>query len=109
MNDAGAELADRVRALLGSDAEIEEKRMFGSRAFLLGGHIVVGARKDGTLLVRVTEEQGAAMLMQPGASRARMGARTMSNGWLDVDATATDDDASLMLWLDVARECATGT
>lgn len=44
MDAAGEELADRVRALLTLDEDVEEKRMFGTRAFLLDGHILVGAR-----------------------------------------------------------------
>lgn len=47
MDAAGEELADRVRALLTLDEDVEEKRMFGTRAFLLDGHILVGARAGG--------------------------------------------------------------
>jgi TfoX/Sxy family transcriptional regulator of competence genes len=106
MDAAGNELADRVRALLGTDTEIEERRMFGTRAFLDHGHILVGARPGGVLLVRVDDESGAALLTEPGAARAVMGARTMSSGWLDVVPGAIEDDTALMFWLDVARESA---
>ena len=78
--------------------------MFGTRAFLDEGRILVGARKNGVLLVRVDDENGAAMLTLPGVSRAVMGSRTMSSGWLDVASSAITDDAALMMWLDVARE-----
>jgi hypothetical protein len=103
MDAAGEELADRVRALLTVDSEIEEKRMFGTRAFLLDGHILVGARKGGVLLVRVDDEHGASLLTRAGVATAVMGPRTMGTGWLDVSpaAVATDDD--LAFWLDVAR------
>ncbi|WP_431806306.1 TfoX/Sxy family protein [Microbacterium paraoxydans] len=104
MDDAGNDLADRIRALLSADDAIEERRMFGTKAFLDAGRILVGARKGGVLLVRVDDENGAAMLTQPGVSRAVMGSRTMSSGWLDVAPSAIADDAALMLWLDVARE-----
>ncbi|WP_036271443.1 MULTISPECIES: TfoX/Sxy family protein [unclassified Microbacterium] len=104
MDAAGNELADRVRALLGVDTEIEERRMFGTRAFLDDGRILVGARPGGVLLVRIDDENGAALLTEPGAARAVMGARTMSSGWLDVAAGAIEDDTALMFWLDVARE-----
>lgn len=104
MDAAGNELADRVRALLSADAAIEERRMFGSRAFLDDGRILVGARPGGVLLVRVDVENGAALVTRPGVSRAVMGARTMSAGWLDVVPEALKDDAALMFWLDVARE-----
>lgn len=104
MDAAGEELADRIRALLGVEPSLEERRMFGSRAFLSRGRILVGARRGGVLLVRVSAEQGAALLTRPGVTRAVMGAKTMSTSWLDVDREATADDAALMFWLDAARE-----
>lgn len=104
MDAAGEELADRVRALLEIGDDVEEKRMFGTRAFLLDGRILVGARKNGILLVRVDEESGAALLTQPGVAVAVMGAKTMGNSWLDVSPAALVDDDALMFWIDAARE-----
>jgi TfoX/Sxy family transcriptional regulator of competence genes len=104
MDAAGEELADRVRALLTLGGDVEEKRMFGTRAFLIGGHILVGARSAGVLLVRVHEETGAALVTRPGVTTAVMGPRTMGTGWLDVAPEATADDEALAFWLDVARE-----
>lgn len=104
MDAAGEELADRVRALLQVGGGVEEKRMFGTRAFLLDGRILVGARKNGVLLVRVDEESGAALLTQPGAAVAVMGAKTMGNSWLDVSPNVLADDDALMFWIDAARE-----
>ncbi|MFE6994441.1 TfoX/Sxy family protein [Microbacterium sp. NPDC057659] len=103
MDAAGTELADRIRALLGAEG-LEERRMFGSRAFLQGGRILVGARKGGILLLRVESEHSAELLLRPGVSRARMGGRTMSANWLDVASEALADDAELVAWLDIARE-----
>ena len=103
MDAAGGELADRIRALLAADG-IEERRMFGSRAFLQDGKILVGARKGGILLLRVDTEHSAALLLRPGVSRARMGGRSMSANWLDVSPEALADDADLVAWLDIARE-----
>ncbi|PCE14159.1 hypothetical protein AUC47_05855 [Microbacterium sp. SZ1] len=104
MDAAGEELADRVRALLTLDGDVEEKRMFGTRAFLVDGHILVGARSAGVLLVRVHEETGAALVARPGVTTAVMGPRTMGTGWLDVAPEATADDEALVFWLDIARE-----
>ncbi|MFJ2552977.1 TfoX/Sxy family protein [Microbacterium sp. NPDC087591] len=104
MDAAGEELADRVRALLNGAGGVEERRMFGTRAFLLDGHILVGARPGGTLLVRVDEETGAALSTRAGVARAVMGSRTMGTGWLDVAPRVLADDGELMFWLDVARE-----
>ncbi|MGW8483465.1 TfoX/Sxy family protein [Microbacterium sp. NPDC055903] len=108
MDPNGAELADRVRALLMAEPGLEEKRMFGTRAFLLDGRILVGARKGGVLLVRLTEERGAVLQDEPGAAVANMGAKTMGPSWLDVDAAAIADDEALMFWVDAARECIPG-
>lgn len=105
MGDATvAELADRIRALLGGEDEIEERAMFGSRAFLSGGRILVGARRGGVLLVRVEAEHGNALRTEPGVSPAVMGPRTMSANWLDVAAEVIRDDTALMGWIDIARE-----
>lgn len=104
MDAAGEELADRVRALLTLGGDVEEKRMFGTRAFLVDGHILVGARSAGVILVRVHEETGAALVARPGVTTAVMGPRTMGTGWLDVAPEATADDEALAFWLDVARE-----
>lgn len=104
MDAAGDELADRIRALLSGADGVEERRMFGTRAFLVDGHILVGARPGGTLLVRVDEESGAALTTRAGVARAVMGARTMGTGWLDVETGVLADDGELMFRLDVARE-----
>ncbi|WP_426182423.1 TfoX/Sxy family protein [Microbacterium sp. TWP3-1-2b2] len=106
MDAAATELADRVRALLMSEPGLEEKRMFGTRAFLLNGRILVGTRKEGVLLVRVAEEKGAALLAEPGVSVAVMGAKTMGPSWLDVAPSVIEGDDALMSWIDAARESA---
>lgn len=104
MDASGEELADRVRALLSLDGDVEEKRMFGTRAFLLDGRILVGARSGGVLLVRVDDEHGATLVTRHGVTTAVMGTRTMGTGWLDVSPSVIDDDDDLASWLDVARE-----
>lgn len=103
MDAAGTELADRLRALLWSEPTLEEKRMFGTRAFMVNGRILVAARKGGTLLVRLSDENGAVLQARPGAGLAVMGRRTMGPRWLDVDASVLDDD-TLAFWIDAARE-----
>lgn len=106
MDAAATELADRVRSLLMAEPGLEEKRMFGTRAFLLNGRILVGTRKEGVLLVRVTEERGTALLTEPGVAVAVMGAKSMGPSWLDVAPTSIEDDETLMFWIDAARESA---
>lgn len=108
-DSAGVELSDRVRSLLMAEPGLEEKRMFGTRAFLLHGKILVCARKNGSLLVRVAPERGTALLIEPGVAVAEMGAKSMSPSWLDVAAEVIDDDESLMFWVDAARESLAGS
>lgn len=105
MDDAGRELADRIRALVGAELDLEEKSMFGSRVFLVDGRILAASRGGGVLLIRVGEESGAALVGRPGAVVARMGAaKQMGGGWLDVDPAVIADDEDLMFWIDAARE-----
>ena len=47
-----AELADRIRALLGDRAE-DEKKVFGGLAFMIGGNMAVAASSNGGIIVRV--------------------------------------------------------
>lgn len=107
MTSAGekrAELADRIRAMLMGEA-IEQKRMFGSLAFLLEGRILVAAWGEGDLLVRVDPERSPELLTLPGVRQAEMGAgRSMGPGWLSVEANVIADEDGLLSWLDTARE-----
>lgn len=104
MDAARDELADRIRALLSGEPDLEERSMFGTRAFLRNGSILVCARKGGVLLVRIADERDAALLSEPGTARAVMGARTMGSGWIDVSSEALVTDEALLRWLDAARE-----
>lgn len=103
MDAAGEELADRLRALLVVGPEVDERRMFGTRAFLVEGRILAGARPGGVLLIRVPEDDEAALLQHVGASRATMGPRTMSSRWLDIAPAVIEHDRDLLFWLDIAR------
>lgn len=106
MSEKRAELADRIRSLLADESRCEQKRMFGTVAFLVNGRILVAAGGDGGLLVRVDAERSAELLLLPGAGQAEMGAarKSMGPGWLWVDAQVLADDASLLFWVDAARE-----
>lgn len=75
---------DEVRAAL-AEEEYTERRMFGSDAFLIGGHLAVAARGRGGLLVRVHPDQTEALLAEPGAEPFDMNGRR-PRGWLHVEA-----------------------
>ena len=71
------DLADRIRALLATDHDVAEKKMFGGLAFLIGGHMSVSASGQGGLLLRCDPEE---------TDNARPGARC----WPVRDAWAGD-------------------
>jgi TfoX/Sxy family transcriptional regulator of competence genes len=57
-------LAERLRSLLGGNADIAEKRMFGGIAFLLRGNMCVGVHGD-DLIVRIAPEETDEALAEP--------------------------------------------
>jgi TfoX/Sxy family transcriptional regulator of competence genes len=57
-------LAERLRSLLGGNADIAEKRMFGGLAFLLRGNMCVGVHGD-DLIVRIAPEETDEALAEP--------------------------------------------
>lgn len=105
MSERRAELADRIRAML-SGENAEQKRMFGSLAFMVEERLLVAAWGEGDLLVRVDPERSPELQLLPGARIAEMGPsrRSMGPSWLTVDADALLDDDQLLFWIDVARE-----
>lgn len=105
MTEVQDELSDRVRALLADEPTTAEKRMFGTRCFLVRERILVCADKDGGLLVRVPADRHEELLDRPGAVQAEMGAgRTMGAGWITVSAAALEAHEDLLFWIDLARE-----
>jgi hypothetical protein len=103
-NPAREALADRIRAALRGKRALGERRMFGVVSFMIDDRLVVGARKDGGLLVRVDPERSDTFLSRPGARIAEMGAgRSMGPSWLEVAPEVLDDD-TLAFWIDAALD-----
>ncbi len=100
-NETMAYLAERVRTLVGDDPRITEKTMFGGLTFLLNGHVLVGTRKDGRILVCVGKENAAAAAVRPGATAMVHNGRIMT-GFFWVDPEAIEDDDDLARWVDFA-------
>jgi TfoX/Sxy family transcriptional regulator of competence genes len=92
------DLADRVRAVVRDEPGLTEKRMFGGLAFLLDGHMAVGASSQGGLLLRVDPARTEELVDEPRVGRFEMRGRAM-DGWLRVDADAVADDESLRRWV----------
>jgi TfoX/Sxy family transcriptional regulator of competence genes len=92
-------LAARIRDHV-AGAPVEEKKLFGGLAFLVGGHMAVAASGKGGLMVRVEPSETAALLAEPGTSPMEMGGRGPMDGWLRVSAEAVRDEESLDRWVE---------
>lgn len=103
MTPQQSELVERLQVLLAEEPTTSDKAMFGQRVFMVNQKILVGAGKEGDLLVRVPADRHEELMAREGADQAEMGAgRTMGPGWLVVDAPALNSDEQLSFWLDVA-------
>ena len=97
------DLVQRVRALVDDEPDVREVSMFGGRAIMVNDKMVVSAGKTSDLLVRVAAGRHEALLGEPGAAQARMGAgRGMGPGWITVAPEAVADDGRLAFWVEVA-------
>ncbi|MDP3892050.1 TfoX/Sxy family protein [Nocardioides sp.] len=105
MSTADADLADRIRVLLAAEESTREVRMFGGVSFMVNESMVVAARPDGDLLVRIAPERSGELTAQPGAEPAEMGSgRSMGPGWISVAREAIADDRRLSSWLEAALD-----
>ena len=94
-------LAERVRDLMGDQAGVAEKKMFGGLAFLIGGNMSVAASGRGGLLIRCAPEDTDALLDEPGAEHFVMRGRAMQ-GWLRVTDAGVSSDEALKTWVERA-------
>ncbi len=92
------ELSDRVRAVVGSEPGLTEKRMFGGLAFLVAGSMAVAASGQGGRLARVDPEEGEALMRSDGVAPMEMRGREMA-GWLRVESSALEAEAELETWV----------
>ncbi len=93
-----AELAFRIRALLG-DRTAEEKKVFGGLAFMIGGNMAVAASSNGGIVVRVDPAEGADLAASTPAESMVMRDKPMP-GWLRVGHEHVADDAALAPWVE---------
>jgi hypothetical protein len=92
------DLADRVRGIVGTEAGLTEKRMFGGLAFLIGGNMAVSASSQGGLLLRVDPAETDTLVADPHARRFEMRGREM-DGWLRIDPDGLGTDTELGQWV----------
>ncbi|MEJ5946114.1 TfoX/Sxy family protein [Pseudokineococcus basanitobsidens] len=111
------QLADRVRAVLDDEPDVDERRMFGGLALLLGGRMAVAVTGRGGLMVRVGPagvgpDAAEELLDRPGVEPVVMPGRP-TRGWVHVRAERLGDDAALEEWVrrgaDEARRGAGGS
>lgn len=93
------ELAERVRELVYPRGDIDEKKMFGGLAFLVGGNMAVAVSGKGGLLVRVEPAESETLVDGAAVAPMTMGGREMT-GWLRVAPDLVADDAVLREWVE---------
>jgi TfoX/Sxy family transcriptional regulator of competence genes len=92
------DLANRVRELIAGERGIDERRMFGGLAMMVGGNMAVVVRGKGGLMVRVDPADADRLLAERGAQATEMRGRPM-RGWITVDAAACAKKADLRRWV----------
>jgi len=90
------DLADRIRALLATDHDVVEKKMFGGLAFLIGGNMSVSGQ--GGMLLRCDPKETDSLVEEPHADRFEMRGRAM-DGWLRIESEGVQTDDLLERWV----------
>lgn len=96
-------LAERVRAMLNGH-DVEERRMFGGLAFLVGGRMCCGVQ-DTDLMVRVPKDQHAQALAEPHVRPMDFTGRSLT-GFVYVAPAGTIPDAELGRWVALGERVA---
>ena len=93
------ELADRIRDLLAGERGVNETKMFGGLAFLIGGNMAVAASGQGGILVRVDPTTSDELVATTSARPMEMRGREMK-GWLRVPSRDVRTKRELTKWVD---------
>lgn len=91
------QLGDRIRAALETVADVEERRMFGGLAFMIGGHMACGI-VGSDLMVRLGEQDTPAALAMPHVRPMDFTGRA-SRTMVFVDQDGISDDEKLAGWV----------
>jgi hypothetical protein len=92
------DLANRIRALIGTERGVDEKRMFGGLAFLINGHMAVAASGRGGLMVRVPPNDTETLVQHEHAEPMVMAGRE-TRGWLRVADEGIRTKRQLQPWV----------
>ncbi len=94
------ELAERIRELVGGEADLTEQKLFGGLAFLIGGNMAVAASGQGGVLVRVDPAQSDTLVATSNARPMEMRGREMP-GWLRVGPEDVRTRRQLARWVEL--------
>jgi TfoX/Sxy family transcriptional regulator of competence genes len=94
------DLANRIRELVGDQAAVTEKKMFGGLAFLISGHMAVAASSQGGVMVRVDPAQTDKLIASTNAVDFEMRGRPVQ-GWLRVAPVDVRTKRQLAKWVDL--------
>jgi TfoX/Sxy family transcriptional regulator of competence genes len=97
-------LAQRIRDFLNGPA-VEERKMFGGLAFLVGGRMCCGVQ-DTDLMVRVPRERHEQALRQPHVRPMDFTGRPL-RGFVYVSAAGIKSAAALHRWITLGQQAAT--
>jgi hypothetical protein len=92
-----AELAERIRGIIGPRDGVTERKMFGGIAWMVNGHRAVGTLGE-DMMVRLDPEDADAALSEPHVGLEFTG-RPM-RGFLTVRAAGITEDEDLGRWID---------
>ena len=98
-------LDERIRALIGDEPGLTEKKMFGGLAFLIGGNMAIAASGQGGILVRVDPAQSDGLVAKTDARLMEMRGRQMQ-GWLRVDSVDVRTKRQLAKWVELGTDFA---
>lgn len=90
-------LAQRVRAAIGPDPAVDERRMFGGLAFMVNGNMACGVMED-ELMVRVGPDAWQECLALPDAREMDFTGRSLK-GMVYVGSAGLAEDEDLAQWV----------
>jgi len=99
------QLSDRVRAALGPQTGLTEKKMFGGIGFMINGNMACGVHAD-ELILRLAVADTEATLKKPHTRSFDMSGRPM-RGWVLVHADGLKTEAALKKWMAIGVSYAT--
>jgi TfoX/Sxy family transcriptional regulator of competence genes len=96
------DLASRIREILSEAGHVEERKMFGGIAFMVGGHMCCGVTND-DLMLRLGPEAAERALEKPHVRPMDFTGRPMK-GYVFVSGPGLRTEAKLRSWIQLARD-----